>query len=159
MADEEGWVTVSQIGNHLTRTHASFDPRNFGHSKLTALVQAQPYLETRGDAKRLEVRLKAPRKSAPAKTTVAKKAPAAKKTAKAKAAPEPAIVETPAAPAAPKVTVTTRTRPARKAVAEGLDRVGLHELRQRLELAGVGRRDDAVAQVEDVPLGRAARPR
>ena len=120
MADEEGWVTVSQIGNHLTRTHASFDPRNFGHSKLTALVQAQPYLEMRGDAKRLEVRLKASRKAAPEKTAVAKKAPAAKKTAKARPAKTPAVeapvAEPPAAPATPKVTVTTRTRPARKTV-------------------------------------------
>ncbi len=101
MADEDGWVTVSQIGNHLTRTHASFDPRNFGHGKLTALVQAQPYLETRGDAKRLEVRLKAPRKAAPAK-----KAAAPKKAAKAA---EPAPPETPT------VRVTTRTRTAKKA--------------------------------------------
>ncbi|MEO5662520.1 MAG: NYN domain-containing protein [Nocardioides sp.] len=121
MADEEGWVTVSQIGNHLTRTHASFDPRNFGHSKLTALVQAQPYLETRGDAKRLEVRLKSPRKVAASKPpAAAKKAPAAKKTAKARPARaeavEAPVAEPPAAPAAPKVTVTTRTRPARKTV-------------------------------------------
>lgn len=122
MADEEGWVTVSQIGNHLTRTHASFDPRNFGHSKLTALVQAQPYLEMRGDAKRLEVRLKASRKAAPEKTAVAKKAPAAKKTARARPAKtqavEAPVAEPPAAPATPKVTVTTRTRPARKSVSK-----------------------------------------
>ena len=119
-ADDDGWVSVSQIGDHLTRTHASFDPRNFGHSKLTALVQAQPYLETRGDAKRLEVRLKAPRKAA-----AAKQAPApAKRTraAAAKAAPAAAVEEAPAAvvekaPAAtPTVKVTTRTRTARKAV-------------------------------------------
>ncbi len=97
VADEEGWVTVSQIGNHLTRTHASFDPRNFGHSKLTALVQAQPYLETRGDAKRLEVRLKAPRKTATAKKAAPKKAPAA---------------------ATPTVRTTTRTRTAKKAAPE-----------------------------------------
>jgi uncharacterized protein (TIGR00288 family) len=103
MADEEGWVTVSQIGNHLTRTHASFDPRNFGHSKLTALVQAQPYLETRGDAKRLEARLKAPRKAAksPAAKAPAEKAPAEK-----------------APPAKPVVKTTTRTRTAKKAAPE-----------------------------------------
>lgn len=103
MADEEGWVTVSQIGNHLTRTHASFDPRNFGHSKLTALVQAQAYLETRGDAKRLEVRLKAPRKTAKAP---AEKAPAEK--AQAEKAPA----------AKPVVKTTTRTRTAKKAAPE-----------------------------------------
>lgn len=101
MADEEGWVTVSQIGNHLTRTHASFDPRNFGHTKLTALMAAQPYVETRGDAKRLEVRLKASRKAAPAKKTAA-----AKKTAK------PPVEQAPIA--VPTVKVTTRTRTAKK---------------------------------------------
>jgi uncharacterized protein (TIGR00288 family) len=108
MADEEGWVTVSQIGNHLTRTHASFDPRNFGHSKLTALVQAQPYLETRGDAKRLEARLKAPRKAAksPTEKAPAEKAPAEK--APAEKAP----------PAKPVVKTTTRTRTAKKAAPE-----------------------------------------
>ena len=101
VADEDGWVTVSQIGNHLTRTHASFDPRNFGHSKLTALVQAQPYLETRGDAKRVEVRLKAPRKTASAKAPAAEKAPAEKTQA-----------------AKPVVKTTTRTRTAKKAAPE-----------------------------------------
>ncbi|WP_157953091.1 NYN domain-containing protein [Nocardioides allogilvus] len=121
MADEDGWVTVSQIGNHLTRTHASFDPRNFGHSKLTALVQAQPYLETRGDAKRLEVRLKAPRKAAaePKKATRAPRKAAAKSPEKT---PAKASAKTPAAeappeaepPATPTVKVTTRTRTARK---------------------------------------------
>lgn len=116
MADEEGWVTVSQIGNHLTRTQASFDPRNFGHSKLTALVQAQPYLETRGDATRLEVRLKAPRKTAAAEKAQAKTQ--AKTPAKA---PERAAETTPEkAPAAtPTVKVTTRTRTAKKATPKG----------------------------------------
>ncbi len=111
VADEEGWVTVSQIGNHLTRTHASFDPRNFGHSKLTALLQAQPYLETRGDAKRLEVRLKAPRKTAAEKPPAAKKAPAAAKKVAAKKAPAKTPEQEPAE--VPTVKVTTRTRPAR----------------------------------------------
>ncbi len=97
-ADDDGWVSVSQIGNHLTRTHASFDPRNFGHSKLTVLVQAQPYLETRGDAKRLEVRLKAPRKAA-----VKKSSPAANPTV------SPTV--------SPTVKTTTRTRAVAKKVA------------------------------------------
>ena len=96
-ADDDGWVSVSQIGNHLIRTHASFDPRNFGHSKLTALVQAQPYLQTQGDANRLEVRLKAARK------TAAKKAAAAP-------------VVSPAPP--PVVKATTRTRAVKKVVVQ-----------------------------------------
>lgn len=107
-ADDDGWVSVSQIGNHLTRTHASFDPRNFGHGKLTALVQAQPYLETRGESNRLEVRLKAPRKT----TAAPRKAAAKNKTKAPEKAPEQAPEQAPAA--TPTVKVTTRTRTARK---------------------------------------------
>ena len=103
MADEEGWVTVSQIGNHLTRTQASFDPRNFGHSKLTALVQAQPYLETRGDAKRLEARLKSPRKPATAKAAAPKKAPADVPTVKKTTPDVPTVKKTTRRTAAKKV--------------------------------------------------------
>ncbi|QIK74315.1 NYN domain-containing protein [Nocardioides piscis] len=123
-ADDEGWATVSQIGNHLNRTHASFDPRNFGHGKLTALVQAQPYLETRGEANTLELRLKSPRKAAAAKkATSRRRAPAKSQGADATVeAPSEAPVETPVEtpvekPATPKVTVTTRTRAAKKTTA------------------------------------------
>jgi uncharacterized protein (TIGR00288 family) len=70
-ADDEGWSSVSAIGNHLSRTQASFDPRNFGHAKLSSLVSAQPYLESQTEGRQILVRLagrpaKAP-KSAPSK--------------------------------------------------------------------------------------------
>ncbi|PUA82392.1 NYN domain-containing protein [Nocardioides currus] len=152
-SDDDGWVSVSQIGNHLTRTHASFDPRNFGFTKLTALVRAQPYLECRGDANRLEARLKTAKRPASKKTATKAptkapsksetkaesksetksetkaesrsetKAPSTRKTtrkapAKAVPAPEPEVVEEAPVPAVPTVTVTTRTRSTRKAVAK-----------------------------------------
>ncbi len=107
-ADDDGWVSCSIIGSHLTRTHASFDPRNFGHGKLSALVLAQPYLETRGDSNRLEARLKSPRKTAATK--------AATKTARKAPAPVVSPVVSPAA--IPVVKTTTRTRAAKKAVAQ-----------------------------------------
>ncbi|WP_082623958.1 NYN domain-containing protein [Nocardioides sp. Soil805] len=106
-ADDEGWTSVSSIGNHLSRTQASFDPRNFGHAKLSSLVGAQPYLESRPEGRQILVRLK----GTPAKTgdkgadkatdkatdkAAGDKAPAAK-TAPARAEPatsEPATTET-----------------------------------------------------------------
>lgn len=69
-ADDDGWSSVSSIGNHLSRTHANFDPRSFGHTKLSALVMAQNYLETRAEGRNTLVRLKAaPRRTATKKTT------------------------------------------------------------------------------------------
>ena len=72
-ADDEGWSSVSAIGNHLSRTQASFDPRNFGHAKLSSLVSAQPYLESITEGRQILVRLK----GTPAKGA-ADKAPAGK---------------------------------------------------------------------------------
>ena len=46
-ADDDGWTSVSRVGHHLSRAQAkALDPRTFGHSKLSSLVAAQPYLET-----------------------------------------------------------------------------------------------------------------
>ena len=73
-ADDEGWTTLGAIGNHLARSLPSWDPRTFGHGKLSSLVADQPYLKTRPAGNHLEVALKQTRK-APAKRT-------AKKTAK-----------------------------------------------------------------------------
>jgi uncharacterized protein (TIGR00288 family) len=74
-ADDDGWVTLGALGNHLARSHPSWDPRTFGHSKLSSLVADQPYLETRSAGNHLEVGLKrkATRK-APAKQPARKAA-------------------------------------------------------------------------------------
>jgi uncharacterized protein (TIGR00288 family) len=42
---DDGWVHLSTLGNYLPTTHASFDPRNYGYSKLSSLLREQPYLE------------------------------------------------------------------------------------------------------------------
>ncbi len=73
-ADDDGWTTLGAIGNHLARSHPSWDPRTFGHSKLSSLVGDQPYLETRTAGNHVEVSLKARR----ARKATAKKAPAKK---------------------------------------------------------------------------------
>ncbi len=77
-ADDGGWTTLGAIGNHLARSLPSWDPRTFGHSKLSSLVADQPYLETRPAGNHLEVALKQTRKPAAKRT--------AKKTAKKAAA-------------------------------------------------------------------------
>lgn len=80
-ADDDGWAGLGDVGSHLSRTQAGFDPRTFGHAKLSSLVDAQPYLETEVDGFTRKVRLKgqqgstrkAPAKKAPAKKSAAKK--------------------------------------------------------------------------------------
>ncbi|MDK7869724.1 NYN domain-containing protein [Micrococcus luteus] len=54
---DDGWATLSLIGQHLSRTHVDFDPRDFGHSKLSTLVEDQPYLRTRTEGRTMEVSL------------------------------------------------------------------------------------------------------
>lgn len=55
---EDGWSRLSQVGQHLSRAHADFDTREFGHQKLGSLVEEQPYLETRTQEAGMEVRLR-----------------------------------------------------------------------------------------------------
>lgn len=100
-ADDDGWTRLGRLGNHLSRTQASFDPRTFGHAKLSSLVAAQPFLETTGEGNGLRIRLK--RKAS-------RKAPV--KRATAKAAPAPASTAAPATKATPR-------RSSRKATAPG----------------------------------------
>lgn len=71
---DDGWSRLGAIGRHLSRAHADFDPRGFGHQRLGTLVAEQPYLETTGQGSSLQVRLKQKRtaKKAAAKTAPAK---------------------------------------------------------------------------------------
>jgi uncharacterized protein (TIGR00288 family) len=100
--DDEDWASVSALGNHLSRTDPSFDARNYGFGKLSDLVKAQPFVETKtftgpGGRGQLWVRLKGRRPltdgpttkavekaatKAPAKKAPAKKAPVKKTTQK-----------------------------------------------------------------------------
>lgn len=121
-ADDEGWTDVSAIGNHLSRTHASFDPRNFGHAKLSSLVSAQPYLESRPEGRQILVRLKGKPAKAPAKASSDKAPSGNASSGKAQVdkapsdkAPEPEQATPP--PTKPTVTRTTRRSTAKKAPA------------------------------------------
>jgi uncharacterized LabA/DUF88 family protein len=57
-SDDDGWVNLGVLGQHLNRAHTDFDSRDFGHRKLSTLVAAQPYLETRTDQGVMQVRIK-----------------------------------------------------------------------------------------------------
>lgn len=88
-SSDDGWSTLGVVGQHLSRAHADFDPRDFGHQKLSSLVDEQPYLETRTEGSQRQVRLKqraTRRATAPATTAKAKagvgKASATKSSAK-----------------------------------------------------------------------------
>lgn len=63
-SDDDGWATLSAIGQHLRRAHPAFDPREFGHAKLSTLVTDQGYLRTEKAAGGMRVRLKGGRRGA-----------------------------------------------------------------------------------------------
>ncbi|MBX3586707.1 MAG: NYN domain-containing protein [Ramlibacter sp.] len=46
-ARDDGWSSLSALGSQLSRNHPSFDPRNYGVSKLGELMRKQNYLELR----------------------------------------------------------------------------------------------------------------
>jgi uncharacterized LabA/DUF88 family protein len=59
-SQDDGWAGLSALGNYLNNTHASFDPRNYGYSKLSTLARAQDYLDVKqADGQAPRVRLKA----------------------------------------------------------------------------------------------------
>jgi uncharacterized protein (TIGR00288 family) len=45
--DDEDWTSLSALGNHLNRTDPSFDSRSYGFGKLSDLIKAQPFIETK----------------------------------------------------------------------------------------------------------------
>ncbi|NLJ54473.1 MAG: NYN domain-containing protein [Intrasporangiaceae bacterium] len=82
---DDGWSRLGAIGRHLSRAHADFDPRDFGHQRLGSLVAEQPYLETTGQGSSLQVRLKqrrSPAKKAAAQSPATKAANTSKATKK-----------------------------------------------------------------------------
>jgi hypothetical protein len=85
--DDDDWASLSALGDHLYRTDPSFDSRSYGFGKLSDLVKAQPFLETKsastaGGGGQLRVRLKGRRSVAKAPTKKAVKKAAKKVAAK-----------------------------------------------------------------------------
>jgi uncharacterized LabA/DUF88 family protein len=44
---DDGWSNLAEVGGYLSKTHAAFDARDYGHSKLGELVRAQSYVEVK----------------------------------------------------------------------------------------------------------------
>ena len=42
---DSGWSRLANVGAFISKTHSSFDARNYGYKKLSELVRGQPYLE------------------------------------------------------------------------------------------------------------------
>lgn len=45
LADENGWAFLGDVGNLVLKKQPNFDPRNFGFSKLTPLIQSHSQFE------------------------------------------------------------------------------------------------------------------
>ena len=71
---DDGWSNLGEVGSYLSKSHAAFDPRDYGHAKLGELVRAEPYVEVKEvpsstGPSQLWVRLKPKRRQAPTATS------------------------------------------------------------------------------------------
>ncbi len=44
---DDGWSNLGEVGSYLIKSHAAFDPRDYGHTKLGELVRAESYVEVK----------------------------------------------------------------------------------------------------------------
>jgi NYN domain/OST-HTH/LOTUS domain len=44
---DDGWSNLAEVGSFLIRSHAAFDPRDYGHTKLGELVRNESYVEVK----------------------------------------------------------------------------------------------------------------
>jgi uncharacterized LabA/DUF88 family protein len=44
---DDGWSHLGEVGSYLVKSHAAFDPRDYGHTKLGELVRSEPYVEVK----------------------------------------------------------------------------------------------------------------
>ena len=44
---DDGWSRLGEVGSYLVKSHAAFDPRDYGHSKLGELVRSEDYIEVK----------------------------------------------------------------------------------------------------------------
>ncbi len=44
---DDGWSHLGEVGSYLIKSHAAFDPRDYGHTKLGELVRKEPYVVTK----------------------------------------------------------------------------------------------------------------
>ena len=57
-SNEDEWAYLSVVGNHVRALEPAFDPRSFGHKKLSDLIKSRPDLfQFRAHKKLAKVRL------------------------------------------------------------------------------------------------------
>ncbi len=44
---DDGRSNLSEVGSYLSKSHAAFDPRDYGQPKLGELVRTEPYVEVK----------------------------------------------------------------------------------------------------------------
>ena len=44
---DDGWSNLGEVGSYLSKSHAAFDPRDYGHARLGELVRAESYVEVK----------------------------------------------------------------------------------------------------------------
>jgi hypothetical protein len=44
---DDGWSSLAEVGSYLIKSHAAFDPRDYGHTKLGELARNQPFVEVK----------------------------------------------------------------------------------------------------------------
>ena len=55
--DEEGWAELGRVGMQLNKRYPDFDPRTYGHKKLSELVAASGSFEKRSQGNAHYIRL------------------------------------------------------------------------------------------------------
>ena len=64
LEDDEGWATLGGVGSRIVHVAPDFDPRSFGHAKLSALVESTGAFEIRRTSDRpIMIRTKRGRKA------------------------------------------------------------------------------------------------
>ena len=44
---DDGWSNLGEVGSYLVKSHAAFDPRDYGHPKLGELVRGESYVDVK----------------------------------------------------------------------------------------------------------------
>ena len=44
---DDGWSNLGEVGSYLSKSHAAFDPRDYGHTKLGELARAEAYVDVK----------------------------------------------------------------------------------------------------------------
>jgi len=45
VSKEDGWASLAGVGGYINKNHPSFDPRNYGFTKLSTLIKSLSYIE------------------------------------------------------------------------------------------------------------------